>query len=187
MNKRFKNIDVLDQKEINKNFIDCCRNGDLAQIKYMFTSKDLFIKPDIYHTEENYDGITHAGANGHLDVVKYLMTSKDLEKNARFNIFYYDYLSLICEASQFHVADYLLKQNVFVPEIAFINTHEYATKPNLLSEYLIINCDIPITPSVKKIIDKSPLIAEMFNRRELHKELNNTLEVSDILKKKPKL
>jgi hypothetical protein len=186
INKTNTNITKFDQDELNQLFMDCCKGGDLETIKYMFTSPKLKFRPDLDYAEDYYDGLTQAGANGQLNVVEYLLFSKELDNNASYG-FYFDYLALICEGEHFHIADFLLEKRIFDPLTAFTETHNYVREPTLLSQYLIINCDVPLTPKVQQMISDKPLIAEMFAKRELNRELKEILDISNDKNKKFKL
>jgi hypothetical protein len=188
MSKSRIEIDVLAQYQIDELFLESCESGDLDTIKYLFTSPNIFYRPDIYYTDDNFhDCLTLAASNDHLEVVKYLLYSNDLNENPMFSRNHYGYLSFICESEQFDMADYLREKEIFDPIEAFIETHKEATKPNLLSQYLIINCNIPITDEIKEMISDKPLIAQIFEKRELNKELREKLDISDDTNKKFKI
>lgn len=187
LNNLKQNFHQFDQDEVNALFMHCCKAGHLSAIKFMFKEPDLPFRPDIDYTDDYYDGLTQAAANGYLDIVDYLLYSKDLDKNPIFNRFYYDYLALICEQKNFNVADYLLKKEIFDPETAFIESHYYTTEPSSLTHYLVINCNVKITPEIQTIIDDKPLIAEVFMLRELNKELKQNLTGTELNNKKFKL
>lgn len=183
-----KEITEFIQDELNRLFIEYCKLGDLDNIKYMLTSPNLTMRPDFSFpdTEQN-DGLMNAAANGHLEIVKYLLFSPDLEKNDSYPSESYDHLKLICERNHFHIADFLLENKLFNPEVVFNEVHNYGADVSPLTYYLVLNCNIPITTKVQKIINNNINIAKVFESRELNKELYNILGNSDNYNRKFKL
>jgi hypothetical protein len=66
----FKNYSPSD---IDKAFLIACDNGNLDQIKYLVTSKDLIIPANV-HSEDDR-GLKLVCANGYLDILQYFFTS----------------------------------------------------------------------------------------------------------------
>lgn len=186
VNKNNKKQAKIEHEKIDELYMHCCKSGDLETIKNILTCPDgKFKEKSSYPT--NYDvGLTQAAAHGHLDIVQYLLYSEDLKHRPQFNFYFADYLILICENEKFHVADYLLEKNIFDPEIAFLQT-QHAKEPSVLTNYLIINCNVPLTSLIQNLIADKPLIAEMFAKRELNRELKEKLDIYDDKNKKFKL
>ena len=68
----------LNQEELNDEFIDACRDGNLNIVKYLLTSAELTEHVDIH--AENDSGFSWACDRGHLEVVKYLIIDMNIEK-----------------------------------------------------------------------------------------------------------
>jgi ankyrin repeat protein len=178
----------FNQDICNEVFIELCKIGDLDNIRYMLTSKDFNVLPDFESVDnDGNDGLTSAAAHGHLNVVEYLLFNPELEKNDFFPPYIFDYLRIICDNGHFHIADFLLKNEVFDPEHVFAEVHYYDQTINSLTYYLIINCNIEPIYEVKEILDRSSELAEIFTRRDLNKELNAELGIAKENNKKPKL
>ncbi len=67
-----------DQNQLNKAFIDACKDGDLDVVQYLLTSSELQEHADI-HADDG-GGIMLACRNGHLDIIRYLLTSPELKE-----------------------------------------------------------------------------------------------------------
>lgn len=179
----------FNEDDLSALFADLCEVGDLESIRYMLTAPDLHIRPDFDDIADERDevGLTLAAANGHLNVVQYLLFSPELKKHDSFPSDYFDYLKLICRNGQFHVADYLKEKEIFDPLLVFDRVLFHGRQNDNLAEYLIINCDIPVTSKVQKVINGVPFIAQLFEKRELNKELKKNLDVLDTPNKRYKL
>lgn len=188
MNKEDIRLIQFNQQTLDEAYLNCCHNGDLESIKYMLTSTDVLLRPDLTYIDDihGYEGLTHAAINGHLDLVEYLLFSPELKINDSFSPHRINYLKLICQNGHLHVADFLLEKKIFNPETVFMRiiSHEKASE---LCKYLIFNCDIPITSEVDKVINGIPFIKELFEKRELNKELNKELNICKKINKKVKL
>lgn len=181
MSKKFKNIPLLDEPTISKIFTNACVEGDLSTIKYILTSKKLFVRPHSFHLNE---GLTNAALNGHLNIVEYLMYSEDLETNPNFNNYNYSNLQHMCQHKHFDVVDFLFKNNIFEPQRVFIEFHKNIEEPTELSHYLIEKCNVPINISIQSIIDRNPLISKIFIHRDLESDLKNNTADKPIKKHK---
>jgi hypothetical protein len=170
------------QITLNKAFLECCKTGDLDGVRYMLTSTDVQIRPDFTYPDDRtgHDGLSYAGVYGNLDIIKYLLFSPELKNNDYYAEPISTYLHFICHNEQFHVADFLVEKKIFDPLKVFTEILFHENKFGELAHYLIINCDIPITPEVKKVIDCSTFIAEIFEKRELNKELKSELQISEL-------
>jgi hypothetical protein len=170
MSKNKKNIDLLDINSITDLFTKSCKKNDLPTVKYILTSRKLFIRPDAH---DIYIGLLRAAEYGNLKIVDYLLFSKDLEKNPSFSHRDSAYVESISKQNQFHVLDFLLEHKIFNPEITFVDCHKYVEEPTPLTYYLVNKCNVTINGSIQEIIDRNPLIGKVFLNRELNKELED--------------
>lgn len=174
MSKNKRNLELLDKNTIRNILIDACRDNRLSMVKYILTSRKVFIKPD---SHDVYMGLLYAAEHGNLKIVEYLLFSKDLEKNPSFSHRDSAYVEAISKQNQFHVLDFLLEKRIFDPEIAFVDCHKYVEVPTPLTYYLVNKCNVTINGAIQEIIDRNPLIGKLFLNRELNKELANKLDV----------
>lgn len=75
LKNRYKSMTL---PELDSSLFMCCSNGYINSVKYLLTSPELKIHPDI-HTGSD-DILIHACINGQLEIVQYLLTSPDLEE-----------------------------------------------------------------------------------------------------------
>ena len=181
MDKEDIKLAQLNQLTLNKAFLECCKTGDLDGVRYMLTCTNVKIRPDFTYPDNNtgHDGLSYAGLNGHLDIIKYLLFSPELKQNDFYGDPIYEYLQFICQNRHFHIVDFLVKKEIFDPFTVFTEIRFHENKFEELANYLIINYDIPITPEIKKVIDRFSFIADIFEKRELNKELKQELKVSE--------
>lgn len=71
-----KDYSLLNQHEINAEFLEACKNGHLVIVKYLTTSPELTVHANI---DCNFsEGFRWACHYGHLEVVMYLLTSPEI-------------------------------------------------------------------------------------------------------------
>ena len=75
--KKYQNYSLY---EIDTEFINACKKGNLEVVKYLLTSTELKDNADI-HVDNDY-GFRFACYYGKLEVVRYLLTSTDLKEHA---------------------------------------------------------------------------------------------------------
>src|SRR5574343_2070294 len=141
-----KDYNNLTQGELNYKFIIACIDGNLDIVKYLLTSHDL--RDHVNNIIIYNYGFMLACTNGHLEIVKYLLTSPELKEHANI-----------------HTSNDEGFKN------ACISNHIDVIK------FLIFDMDIEKTNTVKKILkyDKYKEIENMFNMRELNKQLESEL------------
>lgn len=91
--------DYLYPYSLNNAFKSICAKGDLKEAKYVLTSPDLKIRPNL-HTSDDYP-FRIAYQNQHLELLMYLIVEHNLEKTQTIN-------------------NYLVKNNSFSKQIADI-------------------------------------------------------------------
>jgi ankyrin repeat protein len=182
--------------EKNSALHNASRNGHLHIVKYLLTSTELQKHANIY-SKDSW-ALTVACNAGHLEVVKYLLTSPDLQAHSHFHV---DQLLFAIYAKHFDIVDYLLnspdlkeKFNIHMDnDIIFKQTCEYGGMKTL--QFLIHELNIDRTEAINSYLDKPTTTngnlktesKNMFQLRELNKDLNNDLSENNEPKKKPKL
>lgn len=148
-NQEFDNID-----DINVFFIKACKEGNLTNIKFSLTSKELYEKADINKSDDV--GLYFACSNGHLEVVKYLLESPDLKWHSKL-AYSARHLSdtgfyAACSAGHKDVVDYLLtkleKNSPMIRESVQCCLFEACRDGNLKNVEYLLN-----DPSLKEYLD----------------------------------
>ena len=76
-----KNAKNCNQEDLTKLFRRTCIRLDFDGIKYLLTSPDLTLRPDIhYNNDESFSWIINGEEDGSLEVVQYLIVEHNLEK-----------------------------------------------------------------------------------------------------------
>jgi ankyrin repeat protein len=173
-----------------------CEHNQLHIMQYLLTSPELKKHADI-HSKDDWT-LTIACNEGHFDIVKYLLTSSDLKEHSHFNV---DQLRYALHIGEFDIVDYLLnspdlKENASIhmgKDNIFREASEFGNKETL--HYLIHELNIDRNDAINSYLEEpggrtSNLKAEaknMFQLRELNKELNDNLHENNESKKKPKI
>jgi ankyrin repeat protein len=74
------------QKELNADLVQACKDGDLDLVQFLLNDKELPLKAQLYYIADNMEysnSLLISCANGHLNIVKYLCTSEDLSDRRR--------------------------------------------------------------------------------------------------------
>ena len=139
------------KEQLNKQFIDACKNDDLDIVKYLLTSPELTEHADIH---AKYDlGFIWACREGHLEVFKYLLTSADLKDHADIHASNNLGFRWACDQGHLEVIKYLIiDMNI--------------EKTNYIEKYLNEAKD-------NKYVQQA---IELFNTRELHHQLNENIK-----------
>ena len=140
----------LNQEELNKQFINACKNDDLDIVKFLLTSAELTEHADIHALNDL--GFRNACGQGRLEVVKYLLTSAELTEHADIHAKDDEGFILACLYGRLEVVKYLIiDMNI--------------DKTTYIEEYLNENKD-------NKYVQQA---IELFNTRDLHHQLNKNI------------
>lgn len=99
----FKN---MTQYEIDQEFIKACKSSNMNLVKYLLTSKELYINADIQ--AENSIALWLAVEQQNLDLVSYLLSSRELSKHVKIRSLSNDVFILACEKANLEIIKYLL-------------------------------------------------------------------------------
>jgi hypothetical protein len=81
-----KDAKDCNQEDLTKLFKDTCIRLDFEGIKYLLTSPDLSLRPDIHNNnDEAFAWIINGEEDGSLEIIKYLITQHNLEKTYSIN------------------------------------------------------------------------------------------------------
>lgn len=94
------------QSIMNEGFMISCYPGHLETIKYLLTSPEVKVKPDI-HYEKDVALAIACGYN-YIEIVKYLLTSSDLKEHANLHADNNRAFVWACEFGHVEIIDYLL-------------------------------------------------------------------------------
>lgn len=102
----------LDQKDLDKEFVEACKYGNLEIVKYLLTSPELKKHANLYASDDS--GFKNACHNGHLDIIEYIITSDELKDypNSRFKnkfTFSDSYVGAIGDFDTFKLLNELLR------------------------------------------------------------------------------
>lgn len=173
-----------------------CEHNQLHIMQYLLSSPELKEHADI-HSKDGWT-LTIACNEGHFEIVKYLLASPDLKEHSRFNA---DQLGRAIQLKNIDIVDYLLnspnlKKNADIhmdEDSIFKNACEFGDMETL--QYLIHEINIERTEAINNYLAKptgrpSRLTHEaknMFEIKELNKQLNQNLPENSESKKKPKI
>lgn len=179
--------------QLNSGFLAACQEGELDIVKYLTSSPNLK-----RHANPNYnngEGLCLACREGHLNIVKYLLTSPDIKEKlsvtARKN-------SPLLEAytnEHYQTVKYLL---ISPDLIEHADPHSNgdtlfyhvlnSDNPEML-KFLIFDLNIEKTKEITRILEtyNDVEVNNLFELRELNKELNQNLSSNDINIKKAKI
>ena len=141
----------LNQEELNKQFINACKNDDLEIIQYLLTSPELTEHADIH--AKNDSGFSWACRYGNLEVVKYLLTSLEFTEHANIHADNDYGFTWTCANGHLEIVKFLILDMSI-------------EKTKHIEDYLNKNQD---NKCVKEAI-------ELFKIREFNQKLNNDLE-----------
>ena len=176
----------LNQKELNEQFIDACKNDDLEVIKFLLTSPKLKEHADIHAS--NDEGFRSACAQGHLEVVKYLLTSPELKEHADIHAKDDEGFIWACKNGHLELVKYLLT-SAELKEHADVHADNdegfrWACSDGQLEivKFLILDMSIEKTKYIKHYLKENQdnkcvkEAIELFKIREFNQKLNNDLE-----------
>ncbi len=84
-NFRIINSSYLYPYALNEAFKRMCARGDLKEVKYVLTSSDLTLRPDIHYSEDYPFRV--ACQNNHLELVKYFIFQVGINRTFYINNF----------------------------------------------------------------------------------------------------
>lgn len=157
----FKTIEIT-QEMMNSGFIRACGKNRLELVKYLFTSDNVIIKPDI-HDRNDYALIVSCIINA-IDIMKYLLTSPDLKEHCNIHAKKDEVFKTICRQKN-HI---LLEYVIFERRIEI--TDEIQEFLNLISNG---------KKTEHKLFNFCKQAEEKFSLRALEINLNKTMSISD--------
>jgi ankyrin repeat protein len=170
-----------------------CEHNQLHIIQYLLSSPELKEHSDI-HSKNDWT-LNIACNEGHFEIVRYLLTSPDLKEHSNIKRHSLEYA---IQMGNIDIVDYLLNSpdlkepvNIHIHEDSiFIKACEFGDMKTL--QYLIYDLNIDRTDDINKYLEdpNGNLVNEaknMFELRELNKQLNNSLPDNNEITKKPKL
>lgn len=189
----FKNFSL---ELLNNALITACNYGELDKVKYLLTSPELKIYPDInYH---HGIPLSYACMNEHMDIIKYILTSSEITNHADIHINNENALYTAANNGSFDLIKYLISSpdlkdyaNIhYDKDIAF--TILVDNEETDIITYLIFDYKIEKTIDISNYLNDKPTnfkkeINELFNKRELLITLEKDLSSDTINKKKIKL
>jgi hypothetical protein len=196
---RFEYLDYLNEKEINKEFLDSFAHRDYELIEYLLTSDKLHYKADI-HTKNDIV-LFNACRERDLTAVKFLLTSSKLKEHSNINAKNKHYGSPIkaaCIAESLDIIQFLLTEPQFKDKINLKKEFEdifhaafFARSHNSL-KYLIIEFELEKTEYISHLLSNYPAyssksLEDCFNKVELKKDLANNLVSNTKSKKQVKI
>jgi hypothetical protein len=149
------------QKAINELFIIACRNNDLEKVEFLLTSKDLPFNAQINMPSSQCFGICVASGSGNNDIVKFLATSPKLKELA----------------------------DIHIDNDNAINSAIFSGNKELI-RFFIIDMNVKKTQNIIESMDSfddDNYAKNLFEMRELNKDLNSNLLSNDKLNKKVKI
>jgi len=171
-----------------------CRIGNLEIVKYLLSSPELKEHANI-HADDDH-ALFQTFIDGHLHIIKYLLTSSDLKEHA--TIYPENHLRLATSKEHINILDFLFKsdelQNKIDPhvgnDIIFYTAYKEC-KINVLN-YLIYDLNIEINDSIENYLNDKRIsifdkVKNMFEMRELNKDLSQNLNNNNNNQAKPKL
>jgi hypothetical protein len=134
-------------KDIDKEFINACADGDLARARYLLTSPKLLTHANI-QVEDNL-GLFKVSMGNHVELAEYLLTSEELSEHANIHAGNDHALSMACcygnlEMVQFYLTSPELKEHAKLTENAIsfacinnqVHVLEYLKSLFDLNEYI---------------------------------------------------
>ena len=150
------------KEQLNDEFIDACRKGQLDVVKYLLASDELTEHADIHAS--NDEGFVCACRYGHLEIVKYLLTSAELTELVDIHARNDEGFRSACAQGHLEVVKCLIiDMNI--------------EKTNYIETYLNEN-------KYKKYVQQA---IELFNTRDLHHQLNENIKDNKEKVKKVKI
>jgi hypothetical protein len=148
----------FDKDKLNQVLVDLCKDGSLAEVKFLLTSPEIPNRPNIHyeHDEALISSFTYRNTN----ITQYLLSSSELTEHADIHAREDRLFKYCCSQNQIHFAKYLIfKLNI--------------EKTIHIKNYLKIH------PNKE--------IEEMFKIRDLNIALEKTLSYGNIVEKKIKI
>lgn len=141
------NIQKMNQEQLNDEFINQCRDGDIETIKYLLTSPDLEKHAEI-HSKNDF-GIMNACVHQKLKIVDYLLKSSELKEHANIHVRNDVIFKNACHHNRWNIIEY------FIFDYQIDKTKE-------IEKYLVKQNKINIL--------------NMFDKRELEKRIQKDLQ-----------
>lgn len=183
-----KDYTKLDEYELRIEFFEACKYGEFDIVKHLLTS------PELKNCREGY-GFRVACENEHLDIVKFLLTYPDFKNDVDIHAAKKEDFLIACESGNLDVVKYMLTYPEF-KEHSDIHSQEdspfiFASKCGHLKiiRFFIFDMDIEKTEYIEEHLrqNQNTETENMFKLRDVNKQLQNELNVSDITPKKYKI
>lgn len=170
--------------------IKAAENDDLDMIKYLTTHPKFIINRAIPDDSVLFS----ACLKGNIEIIDYFYTQPNLKKHFDFLTGCNNLLMIASEHGQLEVAKYLLNSPKLKEEISDSDIEKafkkacYKKQFNII-EYFIFDSNIEKTPSIESYLEHNGYftVQSLFEKRDLNKELNNSLNQNNPLMKKAKL
>lgn len=186
---------IFNQDELNKEYIECCKNGDLEKVKFYLTNLEcLHIHGSLadIHAGDNKNptdaGLFWASYYNFRQITHYLLTSAELRENNSIHSQDDIILRTACSDGNLDTVEYLLTDNDLTQHGDIHAQNDEAFRRAYLSghthilEYLIFNYQLCETMQIQIFMDgamgnlKSKVV-DMFTRRDLNTQLKRQLAV----------
>jgi len=108
MNNLFEKFKDKFYVEINMDFINACKNGNLEEVKYLLNSKHLKANANVEY--EGFKGFLFACAKGQLNIIDYLIAKESWKYD--FQQHYENALKFACAKGHFEIVKFLLTSDM---------------------------------------------------------------------------
>lgn len=184
----------LNKDDLSSWLDQACQEGDLSLVRYLLTSNELKIKPNVHGAVEftNHQGtyydeqpLYYAVSNNRIEIVKYLLTSKELKEHANIRYSHDHLLVVAARHGHIEMLDFLLSgKSIDNPELTITVFSQMGEYPEAL-------------PAIKYLLnhEKYKTLLDMHDEENYilttvcssgNLEMLNYLLTSPELEKKPK-
>ncbi len=182
----------IDYININDGLRVASSNNHLEIVKYLFTSEEVPVKPDIHY--DNDAALFGACYRGHVEMAKFLLSSKELQEHADINSRNSNAFVYACENNHLNLVKLLLSETL-VPKVNIHAQDDYAfitaiQHKNLdIVQSLVFDFNFPKTQNIEQFLIKNPNeeVQRMFTIRELSERLGEQLKAEEVKSKKLKI
>jgi ankyrin repeat protein len=154
-NELYEKYKGLSQDDLDEEFIQACKLGDLNAVTYLLTSKELPINADI--SAQRNQGIISACLYDQLEIIRFLLTSPLLSEHSDVHVNNEIVFKSACIQGRDSIVAFLINE-MQIPQNDEINDY-FKTWPHPYAEKLFLQRDLHIElPISKESSKKSPKI-----------------------------
>lgn len=139
-NKLYKQYHSFSQEDLNEEFIQACKLGDIDVITYLLTSTELPINAEINY--QNNQGLINACLYNQLETMRFLLKSPLLSEHSDMHVSNEIVFKSACIQGRDSIVDFLINE-MKIPQNDEI-CDCFKTWPHPYAEKLFLQRDLPL-------------------------------------------